>query len=173
MARKSPLDKLKDAAVGTVKDPLGVAGKALGHARGTVAVGRTLAAHTVSAVIARMPGHGSTAPAPPVPPAPARTPAQTPAQPAAAPSPSVPEPEAVVTEIDRAAEHVEVDATPADLAKLVAKKAPAARKPAKTAASAKKAAARPAPTKSNTPGAKLPPRKVVPDAEAEQADGPS
>ncbi len=166
MARKSPLDRLKDAAAGTLKDPLGTATKAFGHVRGTVAVGRTLAAHTVSAVVARMPGHGSTAPAPAVPPAPARKPERRPA----VASPSVPEPEAVVTEIDRAAE---VDATPADLAKLMAKKAPAARKPAtstKTAATARKAAARPAPTKANTPGAKLPPRRVVPDAGAEQAD---
>lgn len=66
VASKSPLHKLQDTVVGTVKaaiaDPVGTAGKAVGQARGTVALGRSVAGQVgksaVGAVTSRL-GHGS------------------------------------------------------------------------------------------------------------------
>ena len=49
MARKSPLGKIKDAAVGTIKDPLGTGQKAAGQALGTVT-------STVGAVTSKVTG---------------------------------------------------------------------------------------------------------------------
>ena len=70
VASKSPLHKLQDTVVGTVKavisDPVGTAGKAVEQARGTVTLGRSVAGHVgksaVGAVTSRL-GHG-TVPAP-------------------------------------------------------------------------------------------------------------
>jgi len=43
VARKNPLGKIKDAAFGTLRHPLGSAEKAVEHARGTAAAGRMVA----------------------------------------------------------------------------------------------------------------------------------
>ena len=66
-----------------------------------------------------------------------------------------------VTSIDAKADTEHVEATPADLAKAVAKKAPARKAAAKKTPAAKKA-----PAKKTAPGAKLPPRKQAEQAEA-------
>ncbi|MGY2703484.1 hypothetical protein [Nocardioides sp. HB32] len=67
MANKSPINKLQDTVVGTVKavmtHPVGTAGKAVGQARGAVLLGRTVAEQVgktaVGAVAGRL-GHGGT-----------------------------------------------------------------------------------------------------------------
>jgi hypothetical protein len=69
---KNPLDKIKHAASETIKDPIGTArrsaGQALGQARGTVEIGRTIAGQvtkSAAGVIAtRVPGHKAPAPGP-------------------------------------------------------------------------------------------------------------
>lgn len=43
MARKNPLGRIKDAAIGTLKNPLGAAGKAVEQAKGTAAIGKMVA----------------------------------------------------------------------------------------------------------------------------------
>jgi hypothetical protein len=43
VARKNPLGKIKDVALGTLMHPVGTAGKAVDQARGTAALGRTVA----------------------------------------------------------------------------------------------------------------------------------
>jgi hypothetical protein len=62
VASKSPLHKLQDTVVDTVKaaitHPVGTAGKAVGQARGTVALGRTVVEHVgktaAGAVVSRL-----------------------------------------------------------------------------------------------------------------------
>ncbi len=113
VADKSPLHKLQKSVVGTVKGvvrhPVGSAGWAVQQAKGTVALGRSVAgqvARTATQRAGRRPGTVPSpmpAPAPPPAPAPEKTAEKTP------------------------------EATPADLARMVAKKAPAKKAPAKKA----------------------------------------
>lgn len=81
-------------------------------------------------------------------------------------TPATPDAHQPVTAIDAAADTEHVEATPADIAKAVAKKAPARKSAAKKAPAAKKT-----PAKKTAPGAKLPPRKKAEPAEvaADQA----
>jgi hypothetical protein len=131
MASKSPLQKLQDVVVGTVrgvvKDPVGSAGKAARQAKGTFAVGKMIVGHVARSATARATG-SRTAPAPKAttPPAPA---------PAAAP-------------------RRDVVITPADVARVVEKKSPVEK------VAAKKAPAKKAPVKkaASSPSGKLPPR---------------
>jgi hypothetical protein len=180
VASKHPVDLIKDAALGTIKDPLGTAGKAVGQAvgtaRGTVAVGRMV----VGAVGSRLPvpailRPGS--PAAPTTPANATSPRLEavrhdgsrkvhgdPLEPAVvrstkapakkAPAKKAPARKAPVTAIDAAADADRVEATPAEVAKVVAKKAPA-----------KKAAARKTPKKA--------PAKTTPPAATEPLIDPA
>jgi len=237
MARKKtlpgPLNKIVDTALGAVKDPKGAAGKAVGQARGTAALGRMVvegvAGQVAHQVAARTRGrratdaphaespqghlrpvpdvtptdeHASEAPAPqpsvkkapPASKAPAKktpakkTPASKTATPTAAEAPAT---EPVVEPIiEPGQDDVEAakEASPADIAKVAAKKAPPAKKapatkstarkaPAKKAqaknAPAKKSAAKKAPAKQSASGGagdKLPPRKS--SAEPEPAPAP-
>ena len=43
MARTNPLGMIKDVALGTLLHPVGTAGKAVEHAKGTAAIGRLVA----------------------------------------------------------------------------------------------------------------------------------
>ena len=191
MATKSPLHKLQDTVVGTVKaafaDPVGTAGKAVEQARGTVSLGRSVAGQVgksaVGAVTSRL-GHHGTVPAPrqeeaattlrSVPPVKKAPPKKTPTK---APVTDVATPlvkeqaarPAADNAIDAAADPTHVEATPADVAKTVAKRAPA--KKATRKAPAKKAAASTAPATKSTPSAKLPPRKPAADPAPASTDG--
>lgn len=158
MPRKNPLGRIKDTALETLKHPRGAAEKAVGQARGTVAIGRMVADQVTSkatgVVISRLPGRQATHPT-------TEASQPTPAPEAKAPEVKAPAPrtaetpaptKTAETSIDAAADVTEVEVTPADVARSVAKKAPAKKAPGKKAATRK-------PTPSNTPGAKLPPRK--------------
>ena len=138
MASKSPLQKLQDAVVGTVKgvvkDPVGSAGKAVHQAKGTFAVGKAVAGQVARSATAKATGaRNAQAPAP------ARTTVTPRPSPPAAP----------------AAER-DVVITPADVARVVEKKSPTEK------AAAKKAPAKKAPAKkaASSPSGKLPPRKA-------------
>jgi len=54
VAAKSPLGKLKDTAIGALRHPVGTAGKVVGQAKGTAALGRTVAGGVVSGVAAQV-----------------------------------------------------------------------------------------------------------------------
>ena len=60
MARKSPLGKIKDAALDTIKDPIGsgskAVGQAVGQAKGTVELGRAVAGQVTGQAISRATG---------------------------------------------------------------------------------------------------------------------
>ena len=94
MPRKNPLGKIKDTTLGTLRDPKGTAEKAVGQARGTVALGRMVADQVTrsasGAVISRLPGRK---PAPPRTKAPEKAPEKAPAE-AAPPRPSAAQPAA-------------------------------------------------------------------------------
>ena len=182
-----PLNKLKDTALGAVKDPKGTSDRLVGQAKGAASLGRHLAeglaGQVAEQVSARTRGRRAAdaprAAAPPVEthavPSPTPRKAQgdplTPHPATAAPTAEpVPSTEARVTA---------KKATPADVAKKAAKKTPAKKAPAKKApakkAPAKKAAKKVAPAESapatstakqapakkaatGAPGDKLPPR---------------
>ena len=119
MAEKSPLQKIQDTVVGTVKgvvkDPVGAAGKAAEQAKGAFALGKMVAGQVTKTAAGKVSGT-STRPAPPAPasvPAPVAKPAPKPA--------------------------AKPEVTPIDVARVAAKKAPAKKAPAKKAP-AKKAA---------------------------------
>lgn len=176
---KNPLGKIKDLTVDTLKSPRDMAGKAVGQARGAASVGRHLAGQatksatslTAGAVsklvsgrkltVAPAPAAPDHAPSAPAAAAPAKGDLPTPVNvteelgldPAPVEAPQTDEP---LTSIDAEADAGNVDVTPADVAKAVARKAPA-RKPAAT----KAPAAKKAPARKSAPGAKLPPRKKV------------
>lgn len=143
MARMSPLGKIKDMAIDTLRNPLGAAGKAVDHARETAALGKDMAGQATrtatgtamgaaSAVGHLVPGHRKpassvpdTAPAPrPVSEAPAKK---------AAPRTAVPKasfvngPEPTMTTADPTTH--EAGPAPINPVKPAAKKSPA-RKPA-------------------------------------------
>ena len=140
MAPKSPIQKIQDTVVGTVKgvikDPAGAAGKAAEQAKGAITVGRMIAGSVAKTATDRVTGASSRRPA---------TPAPAPAvEPAAAPAEQV------------------AEVTPIDVARVVAKKAPAKKAPAKKAAAKKAPAKKAAAKKAATPSAKLPPKKKQP-----------
>lgn len=119
MASKSPLQKLQHAVVDTVKgavaDPVGTAGKAVQQARGTIALGKSVAGQVskgaAGAVTGRLHGHrvgdpaapaveGTAAPEWPAPPTPATTAPAAKATPQAAAPRKVPTPtKAPVTDL--------------------------------------------------------------------------
>ena len=133
MAEKSPLQKIQDTVVGTVKgvvkDPVGAAGKAAEQAKGAFALGKVVAGQVTKTAAAKVTGGSSRlAPAPPKTPAPVEKPAP---EPTPKPAPKA------------------ASVTPIDVARVAAKKAPA-----------KKAPAKKAPAKKASPSGKLPPRKA-------------
>lgn len=83
MASKSPLQKLQDAVVDTVKgavaDPVGTAERAVQQARGTISLGKSVAGQVskgaAGAVTSRLHGHRAGAPSAPAAPAVVSTPA--------------------------------------------------------------------------------------------------
>lgn len=221
MASKSPLQKLQDALVETVKGaithPRDTAAKAGEQAKGTISLGKAVAGQVTKSaagvVASRLPGHRSTTGTPrrtsgvEVPRSRAETPPAAPpeTQPAAPaarqPTPTKPpvtdlatdlvkrqaasrpaskpaSKPAPVNPIDAAADAVQVEATPADLARKATSaqrasaKKTSARPTAKTAPAKKAAAKKPAgqqaaAKRDSTPSDRLPPRKRVsaPDAE--------
>ncbi|HET7721267.1 MAG TPA: hypothetical protein VFK43_14980 [Acidimicrobiales bacterium] len=165
MAAKNPLGKIKDLTVDTLRSPKDLAGKAVGQARGAASAGRHLAGQatksatslTAGAVSKLMSGRKPTvAPAAEDLPTPVNVTEELGLDPAPVEAPATDEP---LTSIDAEADVSNVDVTPADVAKAVAKKAPA-RKPA----APKAPAAKKAPARKSAPGAKLPPRKKVEQA---------
>lgn len=135
---KNPLGKIKDLTKGAASVGLHVAGRAT----------KSATALTAGAVKKLVQGRKVT-----VAPAPVTTEAKKPepvAEPASEP----------LTSIDAAADTAHVDVTPADVAKLVARKPPA------------RPAAKKAPAKKASPGAKLPPRKKLDNSQpAESTSG--
>lgn len=180
MARKNPLGMIKDVAVESLKLPASAAGSAVGLAKGAASAGRTAGVHVTrtatvvatDALTALVKGREDSASSPaedadveapdagangrPEPvnvteelgldPAPVAKP--KPARKTTAKKP--------VTQVDAKADPSAVDATPADVGRAVAKKAPATRQRA-----AKKPATRAAATKVSTPGDTLPPPAAV------------
>jgi len=160
VASKSPLQKLQDVVIGTVKgvvsDPVGTAGKAGKAAKGTFALGRMVAGqvtHKAAEVATHRAGRGAgvaAATATGVVPAP-RTEARR--ETVTTPTPTL---AAEQSGAGRAAE-----VSPTDVARVVAKKSPAEKAAAREAAT-KKAAATKAAKKAaaaraaSAPGAKLP-----------------
>lgn len=161
MARRNPLGKIKDVAVGSLKAPVTVAGSAVGLARGAATAGgqvtRSVTGRAASVVTGLVEGRKS-----PDPSAVDRVEQESTAASAPGDADTVtnsgPEPVNVteelgldpapvdkpkpakkapakkpMTTIDAAADPSDVDVTPADVAQAVAKNAPA-RKPAKRAA---------------------------------------
>ena len=226
MARKralpGPLNKIVDTALGAVKDPKGTAGKAVGQAKDTAALGRMVAEGVAGQVVEQVTsrtrgrkaadaphaespqGHlrpvpdsaataGETAKQTPTPKAPstetppakkpaatkapAKKPAATKAPAKKAPAKKTPAPQAEapaaepIIEPGKEDREAAKEASPADVAKVAAKKAPAKKSAAKKApakksaakkAPAKKSAAKKAPAKKSATGGagdKLPPRK--------------
>lgn len=181
---KNPLGKIKDLTVDTLKSPRDMAGKAVGQARGAASVGRHLAGQatksatslTAGAVsklvsgrkltVAPAPAAPDHAPSAPAAAAPTTEDLPTPVNvteelgldpaPVDAPQTEDSQTDEPLTSIDAEADAGNVDVTPADVARAVARKAPA-RKPAAT----KAPAAKKAPARKSAPGAKLPPRKKV------------
>ena len=160
MPHKFSLGRIKATALGTIKDPAGVAGKAVDQAKGTVARGKLVADHVTKSasgvVISRLPGRRATPKAPGAPASAPTPPVQgtsvAPEVPAKkAPAKKAPAAKKTTTSIDAAADPSAVDVTPADVAGSVARKSPARRTPATKAA--KKAPP-------SAPGAKLPPKKA-------------
>jgi hypothetical protein len=178
-----PLNKLKDTAVGAVKDPLGTSGRLFGQAKDAATLGRHLAeglATTVAEQVGTRTRGRRTADAPHAA-SPAEAHADTRAAPSSGPrqvhgdpvAPHTPHPAADApsaepvpsTEARVSAKR----ASPADVAKKAAKKAPAKKTSAKKAPAkkaARKAAKKPPPDEAaappDAPGDKLPPR--TPDA---------
>ena len=180
MARKNPLGMIKDVAVESLKLPASAAGSAFGLVKGAASVGRTagvqvtrtatgVATDAVTSLVGSrdastalpddtrdvdVPDAGPTGRPEPVnvteelglDPAPVEKP--KPARKAAAKKP--------VTQVDAKADPSAVDATPADVGRAVARKAPATRKRA-----AKKPTTRTAVAKASTPGDTLPPPAAV------------
>jgi hypothetical protein len=157
VASKSPLQKLQDAVLGTVKgavsDPVGTAGKAVQQAKGTIALGRMVAGqvtHKAADLASHRGGRGAseaTATAARVVPTPRTETAQKPT----VPQPTVPQPSA----------ETPVEVTPSDVARVVAKKSPAEKAAARGAAARKATAAKaPATKAASSPSAKLPVRKA-------------
>src|SRR3954469_6781470 len=74
MAEKSPLQKIQDTVVGTVKgvvkDPVGAAGRAAEQAKGALALGKMVAGQVTKTAAGKVAG-GGTRPQPAAPPAPA------------------------------------------------------------------------------------------------------
>lgn len=134
MASKSPLQKLQDAVVDTVKgavaDPVGTAGKAVQQARGTIALGRSVAGQVskgaAGAVTSRLHGHRSGAPA-----APAAGSTAAPERPAA-PAPTAPAAKATPKATPRKTP-TPTKAPVTDLAAAVVKKQAAHQPPKKAA----------------------------------------
>lgn len=184
MARTNPLGKIKDLTLESLRSPRTAAGRAVDQARGAATTGLAVtgqltrtAASTALKVSGTIQSHVRK---PPVPtrtaapePAPAAKTAPEPVnvveelgldpapveEPAAAhevPATAAPGPE---TGIDAKADASTVDATPADVAAKVARRAPA-RKASPTAPARKKA-----PAKKSAPGAKLPPRRRTDETE--------
>ena len=158
MASKSPLQKLQDAVLGTVKgavsDPVGTAGKAVQQAKGTIALGRMVAGqvtHKAADLASHRGGRGAseaTATAARVVPTPRTETAQKPT----APQPTAPQPSA----------ETPVEVTPSDVARVVAKKSPAEKAAARGATARKATAAKaPATKAASSPSAKLPVRKAA------------
>lgn len=171
MARKNPLGMIKDVAVESLKLPASAAGSAFGLVKGAASVGRTagvqvtrtatgVATDAVTSLVGSrdastalpddtrdvdVPDAGPTGR-----PEPVNVTEELGLDPAPVDQPSAaidtPEAGTPLTTIDAAADTEHVEATPADIAKAVAKKPAAARK---------------SPAKKTTPGAKLPPRKKV------------
>lgn len=157
MATKNPLGKIKDLTKGAASVGLRVAGQATKQATSLTAgaVSKLVQGKRLPVAPAPEPqAPEAQAPAKKAPsekaPAPARKPAQKATPPKAAPAPAA-EP---ITSIDAAADVEHVDVTPADVAKKMARKAPA------------HPAGKKAPAKKTTPGAKLPPRKKVEEPQA-------
>ena len=178
---KSPLHKLQETVVGTVKEaithPVGTAEKAVEQAKGTLSLGRLVAEQVTKSaagvVVSRLPGHGGSARAPERPlravtpeepatgtaaeTATTRKPTRKPTRPPvtdvatemvkeqAAHQPVKKAPPAPESPIDAAADASQVEATPVDVARKAAKKAPA------TKAAAKKTTAKKAPAKKAAP----------------------
>lgn len=175
MASKNPLGKIAGAAVGSLKDPVGTAGKILGQAKGSAAFGLTVlgrAAETASAVLAQRHEEAEEEPtlrsAPDVnepahtvtPPAKRPGPAAKKSTAAKAPAKKAPAKKAPAKKATAGAEPA---ATPEDLARRTTGE------PAKKAAkktTAKKTAAAKEPAKKTT--AKRPPTKKAPPKTAEQ-----
>ncbi len=138
MAKKSPLQKIQETVVGTVKgvvkDPAGAAGKAAEHAKGALAIGKMVAGQVTKAAAEKVASVSGLRSEPPVPPR-----EVTPEKAAEKPA-------------EKSAE-----VTPIDVARVVAKK-PASERPAP----AKKAPAK----KASSPSAKLPPKKAPANATA-------
>ncbi|GAA4364503.1 hypothetical protein [Nocardioides caricicola] len=144
MAQKSPLQKIQDTVVGTVKgvikDPAGAAGKAAEQAKGALAVGKMVAGSVAKTASDKVTGASNRRPVPPV---------------TQAPPP-----------VERTAE-----VTPIDVARVVAKKAPAKKAPPKKAP-AKKAPAKKATTPSAKLPAKKAPAKKAPAKKAPAKKSP-
>ncbi|WP_435770723.1 hypothetical protein [Nocardioides sp. SYSU DS0651] len=126
MARKNPLGKIKDVAVGSVKAPVTAAGSAVGLAKGAASAGghvtKTVTGKAAGAVTALVPGRKGSDPA-------------TPGQQAETPSPAK-------EDSAGTAEAPEVPAAKKSAAKKPAAKKPAAKKPAAKKPAAKKPAAK-------------------------------
>ena len=152
------MQKIQDSVVDTVKgvvnDPAGAAAKAAGQAKGALALGKMMAGQVTKTAADKIAGVSGLRSEPPVP-----------------PREEIPE--------RHAAEPVEHagEVTPNDVARVVAKKAPPAKKapakkapPKKTTPSAKLPAKK-APAK-KAPAKKAPPPKKAPAAEAAPTEAP-
>jgi hypothetical protein len=186
VAPMNPIGKLKDTAIDAIKDPLGAAGKVVEQARGTAALGLMVveqigkvALEKAGEVVGRGTDYTSSGgrtdlrPVPEVnepahtaepakrqgdPVTTAPTPVATPpAAKKAAAKKAAPPKKAAPTET--AAVGLGEIPTPADVAKQVAKKAPANKGAAKKAPVKGGPGAEQAPTTQSTPGDRLPPRK--------------
>ena len=56
MAPKNPVGKLAETALSTIKDPKAAAGKVVEQAKGTAAMGRTVAEHVGRAAVSKAAG---------------------------------------------------------------------------------------------------------------------
>ncbi|MFC5727300.1 MULTISPECIES: hypothetical protein [Nocardioides] len=156
MARRNPLGRIKDIAVGSLKAPATMAGSVVGLAKGTVSAGAQVAKTATESVAGAVPylrgrkvpdpaaadsGGQESSVAPAVEEEPGSSPRTEPVNvteelgldpaPVEKPKPAKKAPtKKPMTRIDAAADPSDVDVTPADVAQVVAKK-PATRKPAK------------------------------------------
>ncbi|MGZ6746081.1 MAG: hypothetical protein ACXVD0_09275 [Nocardioides sp.] len=148
MTRKLPLGKIKDVAIGTLKDPRKSAESVVAQARGGVALGRGVMEGVVGQVshrISERVGHSPVpAPRPPAPEERAPRPAhEEPAPTKAAPTKAAPT-KAPASDVP----------TPAQVAPHVARQTPE-QKALQDAATPRRT-----PVKKAAPGAKLPPRRA-------------
>ena len=56
VARKNPIGRLAETAIGSLKDPMGTAGKVVDQAKGTAALGRTVAEQVGGTAVAKVVG---------------------------------------------------------------------------------------------------------------------